>query len=67
MTWWDADFCRLLAGRGFHVIRYDNRDTGRSSRIEGRVTRSALVRAFAGRRVRAPYSMRRPGRATRSA
>jgi pimeloyl-ACP methyl ester carboxylesterase len=57
MTWWDADFCRLLAGRGFQVIRYDNRDTGRSSRIEGRVKRSTLVRAFAGRRVRAPYSM----------
>lgn len=57
MTWWDADFCRMLAGRGFHVIRYDNRDTGRSSRIRGRVTRSALVRAFTGGRVRAPYAM----------
>ena len=57
MTWWDPDFCRLLAGRGFHVIRYDNRDTGRSSRIPGRVTRSALVRAFSGGRVRAPYAM----------
>ena len=57
MTWWDADFCRMLAGRGFHVIRYDNRDTGRSSRIPGRVSRSALVRAFSGGRVRAPYAM----------
>jgi pimeloyl-ACP methyl ester carboxylesterase len=57
MTWWDPDFCRLLAGRGFHVIRYDNRDTGRSSRIQGRVTRSALVRAYSGGRVRAPYAM----------
>lgn len=31
MVWWDAEFCRLLAGRGLRVIRYDNRDTGRSS------------------------------------
>ena len=57
MNWWDPDFCTALARRGFFVIRYDNRDTGRSSRARGRVTRSMLVRAFAGRRVRAPYSL----------
>jgi pimeloyl-ACP methyl ester carboxylesterase len=57
MTWWDPDFCSMLALRGFYVIRYDNRDTGRSSRGAGRVTRSALVRAFTGRRVRPPYSL----------
>lgn len=33
MLWWREDFCRALAGRGFHVIRYDNRDVGRSSRL----------------------------------
>ncbi len=57
MTWWDAELCQLLADRGFHVIRYDNRDSGRSSRGVGRVTRTTLLRAAAGRRVRAPYSM----------
>jgi len=57
MTWWDAEFCEQLAGRGFHVIRYDNRDTGRSSRQQGRVSRLALVRAFAGARVAVPYSL----------
>ncbi|MCW2797492.1 alpha/beta fold hydrolase [Nocardioides sp.] len=57
MTWWDPELCRMLARRGFFVIRYDNRDTGRSSRIEGRVRRSTLIRAFAGRRVRPPYTM----------
>ena len=57
MTWWDPEFCRLLARRGFYVIRYDNRDTGRSSKQKGRVTRLALLRAFAGRRVAAPYSL----------
>ena len=31
---WDADFCRLLASRGFHVIRFDNRDVGLSTWVE---------------------------------
>ena len=57
MNWWDPEFGTALARRGFFVIRYDNRDTGRSSRVRGRVTRSMLVRAFMGRRVRAPYSL----------
>jgi pimeloyl-ACP methyl ester carboxylesterase len=33
---WNEDFCRMLADRGFHVIRYDNRDTGRSTVMRGR-------------------------------
>jgi pimeloyl-ACP methyl ester carboxylesterase len=57
MNWWDPDLCAALAGAGFYVVRYDNRDTGRSTVLEGRVARSTLVRAFAGTRVRAPYSM----------
>jgi pimeloyl-ACP methyl ester carboxylesterase len=28
---WEEDFCRLLVDRGFFVIRYDNRDAGRST------------------------------------
>src|SRR6185503_1075750 len=32
---WDERFCRLLVDRGFFVIRYDNRDIGLSSKIEG--------------------------------
>ncbi|WP_312165084.1 alpha/beta hydrolase [Phenylobacterium sp.] len=31
MTRWPADFCNALAGRGFRVIRFDNRDTGLST------------------------------------
>ncbi len=57
MTWWDPDLCRDLAERGFYVIRFDNRDVGRSSRAVGRVSRATLVRAFAGQRVRAPYTL----------
>ena len=57
MNWWDTELCVMLAERGFYVVRYDNRDTGRSSRGRGRVTRAMLVAAFAGRRVRAPYTL----------
>ena len=35
MIYWDDDFCRLLAGRGFRVIRFDNRDIGKSSKLSG--------------------------------
>ena len=31
MDWWTPDFCRMLCGQGFQVIRYDHRDTGRST------------------------------------
>jgi pimeloyl-ACP methyl ester carboxylesterase len=35
MIHWDDDFCRQLAGRGFRVIRFDNRDIGKSSHFTG--------------------------------
>jgi pimeloyl-ACP methyl ester carboxylesterase len=31
MLWWDAELCERVAARGRFVIRYDNRDTGRST------------------------------------
>ena len=31
MVWWETGFCRLLADGGRRVVRYDHRDTGRSS------------------------------------
>jgi len=31
MILWDEEFCELLAARGFWVIRFDNRDVGRST------------------------------------
>jgi pimeloyl-ACP methyl ester carboxylesterase len=33
MLGWPDDFCGALADRGFHVIRYDNRDVGRSTQL----------------------------------
>jgi pimeloyl-ACP methyl ester carboxylesterase len=35
MLGWHEDLCEELAGRGFFVIRYDNRDVGRSTRMKG--------------------------------
>lgn len=31
MLWWPEPFCERLAAQGFRVIRYDNRDVGRST------------------------------------
>jgi pimeloyl-ACP methyl ester carboxylesterase len=50
---WDLDLCRHLADRGFHVIRYDNRDAGRSTKIHAPVPN--LMRAMAGLPIDAPY------------
>jgi pimeloyl-ACP methyl ester carboxylesterase len=36
MLGWHEDFCAMLADRGFHVVRYDNRDVGRSARVRAR-------------------------------
>lgn len=33
---WPEDFCRQLAAEGFHVVRFDNRDAGRSTHLPGR-------------------------------
>jgi pimeloyl-ACP methyl ester carboxylesterase len=37
MRWWPDGFCFELADRGFTVVRFDNRDTGRSTRTVGRL------------------------------
>jgi pimeloyl-ACP methyl ester carboxylesterase len=35
MILWDDEFCEKLAARGFRVIRFDNRDIGKSGRLTG--------------------------------
>jgi pimeloyl-ACP methyl ester carboxylesterase len=35
MVAWHDDFCLALAQRGLHVVRFDNRDAGRSTHLEG--------------------------------
>ncbi len=36
MTVWPIEFCHALADHPFHVIRFDNRDVGLSTKTEGR-------------------------------
>ncbi len=58
MGWWPDDFCEMLAERGLFVIRFDNRDTGRSTKLrQHRVGKVEIVRAFAGLGARAPYGL----------
>ncbi len=35
MVAWQEDFCRGLAARGLYVVRFDNRDIGRSTHLQG--------------------------------
>jgi pimeloyl-ACP methyl ester carboxylesterase len=52
---WDLEFCEQLAERGFRVIRFDNRDSGRSTQIAAPVPN--LMRGFAGLKIDAPYRL----------
>jgi pimeloyl-ACP methyl ester carboxylesterase len=58
MVGWDDEFCELLVERGFWVIRFDNRDAGRSSRFDRAGVPDVgaiLTRAWMRRPVDAPY------------
>jgi pimeloyl-ACP methyl ester carboxylesterase len=60
MIHWDDDFCRQLAARGFRVIRFDNRDIGKSSKLTGgkRLTPVELLKLrFLKIPVKAPYKL----------
>lgn len=50
---WDLELCEQLAERGFHVIRFDNRDAGHSTKVDAPVP--DLRRAMLGFRLNAPY------------
>ena len=54
MLAWDEAFCGLLAERGFRVVRFDNRDIGRSTKIES-AGAPRRVDMMLGRRRSAPY------------
>jgi pimeloyl-ACP methyl ester carboxylesterase len=57
MIAWQEGLCRLLAERGYRVIRFDNRDIGRSTKLDwlGVPSKADLL---LGRRVTAPYLLR---------
>jgi pimeloyl-ACP methyl ester carboxylesterase len=49
MIAWHEDFCEQLADRGFYVVRFDNRDIGRSTHLD---FRPPTMRQMLRRRVR---------------
>lgn len=60
MIRWTDPFCRELVSRGFHVVRFDNRDTGRSTHFteHGAMDFASLAAALAeGRRPELAYSL----------
>ena len=60
MTLWEEDFCRQLAAGGRYVIRFDNRDCGLSTKLDGvEVDMAAtMVAAMSGQTVTdAPYTL----------
>ncbi len=57
---WKDEFCSLLAGRGYWVIRFDNRDVGQSTIFSaaGHPKIGAMIEAMQrGERVEAPYRL----------
>lgn len=49
MTAWEDELCAMLAGKGRHVVRFDNRDCGLSTKLDGvAVDVPAVLGAVAG-------------------
>jgi pimeloyl-ACP methyl ester carboxylesterase len=58
LTWWAPEMCEQLAERGFYVIRFDNRDVGRSTKLRGQGgRRSDVVRGFLRLRATPAYTL----------
>ncbi|MEM9692988.1 MAG: alpha/beta hydrolase [Myxococcota bacterium] len=60
MVYWSDDFCRLFAERGYRTVRFDNRDVGLSSKLDGERAlpfSRMIALALAGRPVPAPYTL----------
>ena len=59
MVRWDVELCRQLVGRGFRVIRFDNRDVGLSSKFHEQCPHpgALLVSVLRGESVTPPYTL----------
>lgn len=58
MIYWDEQFCQLLASQGYWVIRFDNRDNGKSTWLDALPPPSSvalLANAMFKRRLGAAY------------
>ena len=74
MLWWEEGFCRMLVDHGRFVIRYDHRDTGRSTTYEpekpgytgAQLTLDAIAVLDGCSKTRATASTARTGRRSRT-
>lgn len=57
MTWWPVELCEQLARAGFFVVRFDNRDVGRSTKLSAGVGLRHLARAFTTGTGAPPYTL----------
>ncbi len=60
LTGWPDSLCDGLLGKGFRVVRFDNRDIGRSthlSELGAPDIREILAKRMRGERVEAPYAL----------
>ncbi len=58
MLTWEPELCEAFVDRGFHVIRFDNRDVGLSTKVEVPQDfdlMSAILAGFAGDAPEVPY------------
>ena len=57
---WQKEFCENLSSKGYHVIRYDNRDSGLSTKFDDVSLAEAMEKIgtiFMGEKVPVPYSI----------
>jgi pimeloyl-ACP methyl ester carboxylesterase len=57
MLAWQEELCAMLAERGFRVVRFDNRDIGHSTMLDG-LGMPSRFDMLSGRRATAPYLLR---------
>ena len=60
MTMWPVSLCEGLAGKGFRVIRFDNRDIGKSTHLDhlgAPDIGAAMGKMMSGEPVEAPYAL----------
>jgi pimeloyl-ACP methyl ester carboxylesterase len=60
LIYWQKEFCKKLSDQGYHVIRYDNRDSGLSTKMNGVSLAESMEKIgtlFMGEKVPVPYSI----------
>lgn len=60
LIYWQDEFCQQIADAGYHVIRYDNRDSGLSTKFEGLSSEKIMEKIgalFMGQTTSIPYTI----------